>query len=209
MDLFGNPWPGGGTGRRASFRSSCPRGVGVRLSPRSLTVGCRRSFTFQAGRRPVGPHEADFPVRVRGLGLRAGRCSAESHKLGGWVRLPCPQLVLTDGRVGKLAKPPAERLVRVGSTPIPATDLYRSIVPWSNGKAPGLHPGDGGSTPSGMTRGSFGVDGRLVQREDAWLAHQEIGVRFPGRPLSSSVRRKVAGYGSPGLTANECAPDRA
>ena len=63
--------------------------------------------TFRAGRRPVGPHEADFPVRVRGPGLL--RCQFYPGKLG-----------------------------------------FRSeacLGGWSNGKTPGLHPGDRGSIP--------------------------------------------------------------
>ena len=64
-------------------------GVGVRFSPRSLHLMIDES---QAGRRPVGPHEADFPVRVRGLGLVGG-----------------PAL----GRVSYAR--------RMGSTPMPAT----------------------------------------------------------------------------------------
>src|SRR4051812_33538606 len=35
---------------------------------------------------------------------------------------------------------------------------------------------------------------------------QEIGVRLPGGPLAVTERRKVAGYGWPGRTANAVSP---
>ena len=44
---------------------SCPRGVGVRISPWRLHL-------LQAGRCPAGSHKADCPARYRGLGLAGG-----------------------------------------------------------------------------------------------------------------------------------------
>lgn len=55
----------------------------------------------QAGRRSVGPHEADFPVRFRGLGLRAGRCSAEFHMLGRCGSTPMPVTSADSRRPGR------------------------------------------------------------------------------------------------------------
>jgi hypothetical protein len=94
----------------------------------------------------------------------------------------------------------------VGSTPTPATILGIKNVPWSNGRAPGLHPGDGGSIPSGMTRGSFDSMGGWSNGKTPGLQPGDRG-SIP-RPVHSHLRWKVAGYGSPGLTANECAPDK-
>jgi hypothetical protein len=62
--------PGGGTGRRAGLRSTCPRGVGVRISPRRL-IG-RRCKLPRRGRRPVGLHEADLPGSIPGPGTAGG-----------------------------------------------------------------------------------------------------------------------------------------
>jgi hypothetical protein len=63
-----------------------------------------------AGRRPVGPHEADFPVRVRGLGLcgRAGARPSFIRSEDGFDSHARNSLLDSiDGRVGKLEKPPA------------------------------------------------------------------------------------------------------
>ncbi len=168
---------------------------------------------FQAGGCSIGPHKADFPVRVRGLGLflRAGRRSAEPHKLGGWVRLPCPQLdeVQRPGRQTGKAAGMRCRCVWVRLPSRPLCELVRICVsqnvPWSNGKAPGLHPGDGGSIPSGMTVG--------LKKEamGCWSNGKTPGLQ-PGDRGSTPRRstrlkeRKAAGYGSPGLFAKECAP---
>jgi hypothetical protein len=83
------------------------------------------------------------------------------------------------GRVGKQAKPPARGTGACGFDSHPGYCPFTlDHVPWSNGRAPGLHPGDGGSIPSGMT------DGRLVQREDAWPATRRSGFDSPAGPLS-------------------------
>jgi hypothetical protein len=62
--------PGGGTGRRAGLRRTCPRGVGVRISPRRLIGRCC-GFP-RRGRCPVGFHEADPPGSIPGPGTAGG-----------------------------------------------------------------------------------------------------------------------------------------
>lgn len=57
--------PGGGTGRRAGLRRTCPRGVGVRISPRRLDL-------LQAGRCPAGPHKSGVPGSIPGPGTAGG-----------------------------------------------------------------------------------------------------------------------------------------
>ena len=146
----------------------------------------------QAGGSPVGPHEADFPVRVRGLGLcgRAGaRPSFISSEDGfdSHARNSCRLI----GRVGKLAKPPAREAGACGfdshsghcpshqRRPLVQRQAARltsgrrgfdslgddswfvrrsSMGGWSNGKTPGLQPGDRGSIPRPVHSLTF--DGR-------------------------------------------------
>ena len=60
-----NDSPGGGTGRRAGLRRTCPRGVGVRISPRRLNP-------LQAGRCPAGPHKPEVPGSIPGPGTAGG-----------------------------------------------------------------------------------------------------------------------------------------
>ncbi len=62
--------PGGGTGRRAGLRSTCPRGMGVRISPRRL-IDRDRNFP-RRGRCPVGLHEVDPPGSIPGPGTAGG-----------------------------------------------------------------------------------------------------------------------------------------
>jgi hypothetical protein len=57
--------PGGGTGRRAGLRRTCPRGVGVRIS-------LRRLILLQAGRCPAGPHKSGVPGSIPGPGTAGG-----------------------------------------------------------------------------------------------------------------------------------------
>ena len=56
--------PGGGTGRRAGLRRTCPRGVGVRISPGDSTL--------QAGRCPAEPHKPGVPGSIPGPGTAGG-----------------------------------------------------------------------------------------------------------------------------------------
>ena len=115
-----------------------------------------------------------------------------------------------------------ESLVPVGSTPTSVTD---NLIPWSNGE-------DAWATSRKvMVRfhpGSLTKHGRLVQREDAWLATRRSGFDSPAGPLKvmgswsngttppwrggnpssilggSTHLRKVAGDGSPGRFAKPC-----
>jgi hypothetical protein len=86
-------------GRRAGLRSTCPRGVGVRVSPRRLMDRCGHArFPGEAGAR-LAFMRPIRPARYRGLGLRVGRCSAEFHTLGGGGSTPRPATVDLDGTV--------------------------------------------------------------------------------------------------------------
>ena len=131
--------PGGGTGRRAGPRSTCPRGVGVRVSPRRL-------ITLQAGRCPVGFHEADPPGSIPGpgtcgwAGARPSFIRSEAE-----VRLPDPQLSVFLARYAHRHRghdhlsSGARSLVPVGSNPTRAPD--RNSSRRLAAKTPVLHTG--------------------------------------------------------------------
>ncbi len=93
-------------------------GLGVRLSPWSLEMRCRRGW------RPTGFHTAGVPVRSRGLQLKliltqVGQCPAKAHNLCRPGATPGPA---TYGRVRKQEKRPVRETGDfVGSTPTSAT----------------------------------------------------------------------------------------
>ena len=93
-------------------------GLGVRLSPWSLEMRCRRGW------RQTGFHKAGVPVRFRGLQLKliltqVGQCPVKAHNLRQPGATPGPA---TCGRVRKLEKRPAREAGDfVGSTPTSAT----------------------------------------------------------------------------------------
>jgi hypothetical protein len=154
----------------------------------------------QAGGSPVGPHEADFPVRVRGLGF-CGRAGAQPSFIrsedGFNSHARNPRFDRPGRQTGKAASSRSWCVwVRL---PPRLLDFVFDDVPWSNGRAPGLHPGDGGSIPSGMTRGRVGrlCDGRLVQREDAWPATRRSGFDSPAGPLSVSMEGSRIRFAGP------------
>ena len=62
--------PGGGTGRRAGLRSTCPRGVGVRISPGDCSI-LDANLPGVAGARSALIRPT-CPARYRGLGLAGG-----------------------------------------------------------------------------------------------------------------------------------------
>ena len=101
-----------------------PQGMGVRLSPWSLTH-CRR------GRCPTGFHKAGAPGSIPG----------PATYMRGWASAQ-PGLISLDRRVQPPDPPLAtgyanwhsgevESLVPVGSTP---TSVTEETIPWSNGK---------------------------------------------------------------------------
>ncbi len=222
--MVDHEWPGGGTGRRASLRSSCPWRRGSSTLPPATFL-----FVSDGRRRMVSPRRAGAPLALMrpvsrfdsgAWDLRAGRRSAEFHTLGGWVRLPCPQLSLSNERewpgrqIGKAASMRCWCLwVRIPSRPLDSClVLVRDDinVPWSNGRAPGLHPGDGGSIPSGMTVGVGSEMGCWSNGKTPGLQPGDRGSTPRRSTLSLSLslgvsKRKAAGYGWPGLTAKECA----
>ncbi len=136
--------PDGGMARRAGLRSTCPRGVGVRISPRRL-IDRDGNFPGEAGAR-LAFMRSIRPARYRGLGLRVGRCSAEFHTLRGGGSTPRP--ATSCSRVARYANwhrghdhpsGGARSLVPVGSTPTRATD--RSSSRRLAAKTPVLHTG--------------------------------------------------------------------
>jgi hypothetical protein len=107
--------PGGGTGRRAGPRSTCPRGVGVRISPRRLGL-------LQAGRCPAGPHKPGVPGSIPGPGTRGWAGARPSViRSEAEVRLPDPQLSVSMARYANWHRGQVESLVPVGSNPTRAT----------------------------------------------------------------------------------------
>lgn len=83
--------------------------------------------------------------------------------------------------------------VRLPPRPSVSSSRFRgTFVPWSSGTTPGPHPGNGGSTPPGTTR-RIG-HGRLVKRNDAWLATRRSGFDSPAvhSVLSSRTRALVS-----------------
>ncbi len=92
---------------------------------------------------------------------------------------------VSNGRVGKLAKPPAREAGACGFDShlgylcafVQICAVFASPGPMA--KASGLHPEDGGSIPSGMTVGVKVRNGLLVQWEDAWLATRRPGFDSP------------------------------
>jgi hypothetical protein len=125
--------PGGGTGRRAGLRRTCPRGVGVRISPRRLNP-------FQAGRCPAGPHKPGVPGSIPGPGT-CGWAGAQPSfiRSEAEVRLPDPQLSVFTARYANWHRGQVESLVPVGSNPTRATD--RNSSRRLAAKTPVLHTG--------------------------------------------------------------------
>jgi hypothetical protein len=125
--------PGGGTGRRAGLRRTCPRGVGVRISPRRLNP-------LQAGRCPAGPHKPGVPGSIPGpgtcgwAGARPSFIRSEAE-----VRLPDPQLSVFMARYANWHRGQVESLVPVGSNPTRAT--ARNSSRRLAAKTPVLHTG--------------------------------------------------------------------
>ena len=118
--------PSGGTGRRASLRTSCPRGVGVRISPWRLNP-------LQAGRCPAGPHKPGVPGSIPGPGTRGWAGARPSFiRSEAEVRLPDPQLSVFMARYANWHRGQVESLVPVGSNPTRAT--ARKLVPSSSGE---------------------------------------------------------------------------
>ncbi len=163
---------------------------GGRNPPAPSTAGsipARRTLALTAGPRPGRLSVEDAtPSRWRGgfdsrSGCsargspprghfpRRGGCPAGSHKAGPPGSTPGPGTLVW--RIGRGRPWPSD--FDLSGWP---SQRRRISGGWSNGKTPGLHPGNRGSNPRLSTR------------------------RRPPVP-----RRKVAGYGSPGLTANECA----
>jgi hypothetical protein len=125
--------PGGGTGRRAGLRSTCPRGVGVRISPRRLNP-------LQAGRCPAGPHKPGVPGSIPGPGTRGWAGARPSViRSEAEVRLPDPQLSVFTARYANWHRGQVEGLVPVGSNPTRATDRESSRR--LAAKTPVLHTG--------------------------------------------------------------------
>lgn len=114
-----------------------PQGMGVRLSPWSLS-DCRR------GRCPTGFHKAGRPVRYRGLQLRVGVGSTGSHKPGLPGATPGPA---TTGYANRKSDQ-FERLVILWVR-LPLRSLHDPLVQWQR------HLGDNqesaGSIPAGIT----------------------------------------------------------
>ena len=83
-------WPSGGIGRHATLRTSCPKGVGVRLSPWSLRSGLEPGFQHGLISRstPVQIRPPQLDGRVRKSAKRPGREPGERL----WVRFP-PRLL--------------------------------------------------------------------------------------------------------------------
>ena len=117
---------------RASERT-CPRGVGVRISPWRLNP-------LQAGRCPAGPHKAGVPGSIPGPGTRGWAGARPSFiSSEAEVRLPDPQLSVFMARYANWQSGQVESLVPVGSTPTRATD--RNSSRRLAAKTPVLHTG--------------------------------------------------------------------
>ena len=125
--------PGGGTDRRAGLRSTCPRGVGVRISPRRLNP-------LQAGRCPAGPHKPGVPGSIPGPGTRGWAGARPSViRSEAEVRFPDPQLSVFMARYANWHRGQVESLVPVGSNPTRAT--ARNSSRRLAAKTPVLHTG--------------------------------------------------------------------
>ena len=212
-------------GRRASLRRSCPSlGVGVRLSPRRLRVGRCSAETHNLGLLGSTPRPATSSPPGRQTGKAA---SPRDWCL--WVRLPPRRLL--DRRENAV---PWSNGNDVWVTSRKRWfDSIRDDC-HAVRRCYGRHASSVGRRFGFESRADlcwFGNDraagptGRHLPRT------QEIGVRLPGGPLSHVRRahgptgrhrpgvaeirvrlpvgplrrRKVAGYGWPGLGANECA----
>ena len=116
--------------------------------------------------------------------LQAPRSKLQTHTHCGWARSQ-PGLISQDRRV----RPPDPLLQRAGRS---VRDLRRMIS--TERLAPGTIFRHTQQTTQQTTQRAARITGRHL------LCTQEIGVRFSGGPLF----RKVAGYGLPGLAANEC-----
>ena len=115
--------PGGGTGRRAGLRSTCPRGVGVRISPRRLID---RDFPGEAGARS-GLHKADLPGSIPGPGTAGGPVLGRvSYARRRRFDSPTRNCRCSMARYANWHRGQVESLVPVGSTPTRATDRNSS-----------------------------------------------------------------------------------
>ena len=126
--------PSGGTGRRAGLRRTCPRGVGVRISPWRL-----ESLSRRAGARPALIRPA-CPDRYRGLGLAGGPVLGRvSYARRRRFDSPTRNCRCSTARYANWHRGQVESLVPVGSNPTRATD--RNSSRRLAAKTPVLHTG--------------------------------------------------------------------
>jgi hypothetical protein len=128
------------------------KGVGVQLSPWSLI--CR------LGRCLTDSHKVGVPGSIPGPATSSagGRGPAGVHISSQLGATPRP--ATASGRVRKLVKRPGREPVILWVR-LPPRLLPRSRGPAA--KTPGPHPGNDGSSPSGITRRSVGVGAALFR----------------------------------------------
>jgi hypothetical protein len=151
------------------------KGVGVQLSPWSLI--CR------LGRCLTDSHKVGVPGSIPGpaTSTAGGRGPAGVYFPGELGATPRP--ATASGRVRKLAKRPGREPVILWVR-LPPRLLQRSRGPAA--KTPGPHPGNDGSSPSGIT------EGLLVQRQDTGFARRESGFKSPAVHCGLMVQRNDA-----------------
>jgi hypothetical protein len=181
----------------------CQPGDGGFDSRRGRSICPDRTVRQPAERRGPNPRDCGFESRpcdsMRSMvrpWMRASRCSSGTHNPGPLGSTPRP--AMPRRRVGKPAKPPARDAGDCGFDSHLGDSRSRPVV-----QRPGRlsYKQDGaGSSPAGTTRG--------VRMMGGWSNGKTPALQAGDRgstPRPVHWKRKVAGYGSPGLVANQCA----
>ena len=172
-------------------------GLGVRLSPWSFVIHCRRGW------RPTGSHKAGHSVQFRGLqlGLQAittqvGQRSVKAHNLRQSGATPEPATLQPSTQTGKAATTTAHRggarSLAILSVRLRSRLLHDPVVQWRR-RLGDIQKIDG-SNPSGVIfQRSVGVSGarRFGKAEDR--------VQFPDGPLRE--KKRESGPSSNGKTS--------
>ncbi len=117
-------WPSGGISRRATLRTSCPRGRGSASLPLATSLQVR-----QVSNRLSYGRCARFDTETCNL-TRVGQCSFGPHKPERPGATPGPATGTGSGtQTGKASRP--RTCDFVGSTP---TLVTNNMIPWSNGE---------------------------------------------------------------------------
>ncbi len=145
--------------RRSERRAE--RGVGVRVSPWPLFIdGEKKMIDCRRGRCPTGSHKAGEPGSIPGSAtIEACTANARGRSpVSPACRFRAAHWLSEINKTRDRVRKPAKRSGRepgdfVGSTPTSVTEIRaaKNTGCWSNGKTPGLQPGNRGSTPRRST----------------------------------------------------------